>query len=332
MADGQTSTTIWNGNWIQVKVPLPFSLKWVNSYVLPEPDGEGFTVVDPGLRTEEAIGAWQEAMERHGLSMRDVKRIILTHQHPDHYGLAGYFQEQSGAPVYMTKRAHDYTIRLWGERADFSGDLHQLFEVHGMPRELLEAIDGNLDAFLERVSPQPVVTYIEAGSEMEFGGSIWQLIDAPGHAFGQVCFYDAQHGWMLCGDQVLPRITPNIGFVPGEEENPLEHFLTSLRELSRYEVKMAFPGHRDPFPEFEERIEALLQHHERRLTSMLGLLKQPLTAFELCEETFGKSLRSNPHNLRFAMQETLAHLHYLEQQGSVIRTVGAPVVFQAAGD
>ncbi|MCU6712459.1 MBL fold metallo-hydrolase [Paenibacillus sp. J5C_2022] len=302
--------------WLQVKVPLPFSLKWVNSYMVPEE--RGYTIIDPGLRTEEAVGAWSKVMQDRGIAWLDISRIVLTHQHPDHYGLAGYMQERSGAPVYMSSRAHAYARRLWGEDSDYPEALESLFLQHGMPEGLMDDIVRNLAEFVSRVSPQPVVQYIEAGEKLQLGGRQWQLIDAPGHAFGGLCFYQPELGWMLCGDQVLPHITPNVSVVPGEERDPLGCFLHSLEELKAWEVTLALPGHREPFTGFRERIEQLQGHHDRRLAAMEELLKgAPMSAFAVCETSFGSHLRRNPHNLRFAMAETLAHLFHLEGMGRV---------------
>lgn len=310
----QVVTVVLDNRWIQVKVPLPFSLKWVNSYLIPE--ANGYTLIDPGLRSEEAIDAWDEALRRHGIRWTDIVRVILTHQHPDHYGLAGYVQSKCGAPVYLSKSSHAYALRLWGEGSTFAGELQSLFAGHGMPQELVEAIGRHLDSFVPLVSPQPHVTYIEAGDEIEIGGLTWLMIEAQGHASGQLCFYQRDRKWMICGDQVLPHITPNVSVVPGETKEPLAAFLRSLEELSRYETALAFPGHRDPFANFAERIGELAAHHERRLDKMEELLRErPRTAFDMCEALFGSRLRGNTHNLRFAMAETLAHLAELERRG-----------------
>ncbi|MEK3881722.1 MBL fold metallo-hydrolase [Paenibacillus sp. PL2-23] len=303
-------------NWLQVKVPLPFSLKWVNSYVIPEENG--YTIIDPGLGTEEAKALWEEVLAQNGLAWSDIRRVVLTHQHPDHYGLAGYVQEKSGAPVWITRRSHAYAVRLWGAESRFRNDLRELYSAHGMPQEEMDAIAANLDSFHALVSPQPEVRYMEPGGTMLLGGRSWELIAAPGHAYGAVCLYQRDIRWMICGDQVLPHITPNVSAVPGEEPNPLADFLQSLEELKRYDVDYALPGHRDPFNGFRERIVELQSHHARRLQGMTDLLaEEPRTAFALCETLFGTRLRTNPHNLRFAMSETLAHLFYLEQEGKV---------------
>lgn len=304
----------WPGGIIQVKIPLPFSLKWVNSYLLPGEDG--YTLIDPGLRTAEAEAAWEKALAATGIGFGDVRTIVLTHQHPDHYGLAGWFQDRTGVPVRMSRQSHDYAKRLWGEDRSFNGELVGLFARHGMPEPLQEAVASHLESFVERVTPQPQVTYLESGERLRMGNLDWVAIDAPGHARGQLCFYAEEAGWMICGDQVLPDITPNISVVPGEDADPLARFLTSLTELSRYEVRLAFPGHRDPFADFGGRIQSIAAHHDRRLAQIETLAAAgPQSGYALCEALFGARIAGNAHNLRFAMAETLAHLVYLERAG-----------------
>ncbi|WP_341281711.1 MBL fold metallo-hydrolase [Paenibacillus sp. FSL H8-0537] len=319
----------WEHGLLQVKLPLPFALKTVNSYVFTEPAG-GYTLIDPGLRTEETLAAWGEVFADHSFAPEQISRIILTHQHPDHYGLAGYFAELSGAPVLMSRRAHNYAKRLWGEGSTMTEEFADLFALHGMPQHDIDEISSNFSSFHEKVSPQPQqeqIIYIEAGETLMLGGSQWELLDAPGHAYGQLCFYEANKQWMICGDQVLPRITPNISIMPGEEINPLGDFLASLDRLSEYEVKRAFPGHYDSFTTFASRIAEIKQHHVQRLEQMRMMLQEPLTGFEVCERSFGARVQQSPHQHRFAMAETLAHLYELELSGNISRTERAGVIY-----
>lgn len=306
-----------------MKVPLPFSLKYVNSYLLH--DERGYTIVDPGLHTPEAVQAWQEALDANGIAIGSIHTIVLTHQHPDHYGLAGWFQEQTGgAPVYISEASYAYTQRLWGSDAgaSFAADLTELYEAHGMPQPVLDEIAPHLDSFIPKVSPQPKVTFLEAGQTIEMGGLSWQTIDTPGHAKGQLCFYASDVKRMLVGDQVLPDITPNISVVPGDGEDQLEQFLDSLEQIRKLEVELAFPGHRDPFTNYKERIEQLIAHHERRLTQMYSLIQAGAnTGYTLCMQLFGERIAGNTHNLRFAMSETLAHLFHLEKCGRIERSL-----------
>ncbi|RXZ84639.1 MBL fold metallo-hydrolase [Paenibacillaceae bacterium] len=312
----EQATSIWCGDWIQVKSPLPFSLKWVNSYLIPG-DG-GYTLIDPGLHTPEAVQAWRAVLEQFHIKWHDIAQIVLTHQHPDHYGLAGWFQERTEAPVVMSRLAHNYARRLWGGSRQFDQALTELFGSHGMPEQMLQEIDRHLLSFVSLVSPQPVVQYLdESDGKLVIGDAEWQTIPTPGHASGHLCFYERKERRMFCGDQVLPDITPNISLLPGDDPNPLHSFLQSLELLGSYDVELAFPGHRDPFMNFTERTVELRRHHDRRLERISAWLQLPLNAFEVCIRMFGERVAENAHHLRFAMAETLAHLHYLHVRGSL---------------
>lgn len=317
------------GGIIRVKVPLPFSLKWVNSYLIA--DAKGFTLIDPGLHTPEALEAWELALKTHRLGCGDIHTVLLTHQHPDHYGLAGWFQQRTGAPVLISRQAYGYASRMWGQDRSFAAELTGLYARHGMPASELAGIEAHNESFLAKVSPQPDVTFIEAGETLQIGEREWVAIDAPGHARGQLCLYAQEPRWMFCGDQVLADITPNIGIVPGEGDDPLQEFMDSLVQLRGYEVELALPGHRDPLTRFAERIDELLSHHERRLDKMTGLLKEtPCTGYEMCGRLFGPRIAGDIHNLRFAMSETLAHLFHLEKRGlAASADAGGVVVFTA---
>lgn len=317
-ANIQDITKLLDNGWIQVKVPLPFALKYVNAYLVPEQDG-GYTVIDPGLHTPEAVVAWDGVLQSLGMTFRDITRIVLTHQHPDHYGLAGLFQQRSGAPVWISRASQLYAERMWGTDRSLADQLVELFRLHGMPEDLRQGIKDNLESFVPMVTPYPDVTFLEVGQPFRLGGIDWTTIEAHGHAEGEVLFYDEASRLIVCGDQVMPDITPNVSVVPGEREDPLEAFLTSLQQLSKLDVELALPGHREPFTDFTGRCEGLIAHHARRLDKMNALLQdQPgseATGFAMCELLFGARITLNMHNLRFAMAETLAHLVRLEKQG-----------------
>jgi len=305
-------------NIIQVKVPVPFSLKWVNSYLILEQSG--YTIIDPGLRIEESITVWEQVLLELQLVWEQCVQIIITHQHPDHFGLAGFVQQRSGAPVYMTEEAHQYTLNLWGDdKGNYEHNMSELLHKHNVPVNVIQAILHNLQEFQSRVEPFPNVTYIKAGNHIEIGKDIWEIIETKGHAYGQVMFYDPKQQILICADQVLPRITPHVGVIPGEDRDVLHEFIMNLRQLAVLEVKLALPGHREPFEYFSKRAYEIIAHHERRLERIEQhvIEHHEIDAFSCCEWVFGTHLRLNAHNMRFALTEIIAHLEELVRQGRI---------------
>ena len=310
-----------DGGWFRVRVPLPFPLKSVNAYLIPAPDG--WTLVDPGLRTPEAERLWPDVLRRCGIDFRDIRAVVVTHQHPDHIGLAGWFQERSGAPVYLSERAHAYAMRLWGPERTFTAELPALYREHGLPREMEEPLREHLESFVAMVSPLPEPTLVRGGGSIAIGGKMWEIIDTPGHADGHLCFLLREERLLLSGDQVLAGITPNISLVPGGEPSVLARYLDSLAALETLEVDLALPGHRDPIRDSRGRIGQIREHHVKRLEAMEAMLAAPLSAYEICMRLFGDRARGSMHNLRFAMSETLAHLEHLEREGRAASLRGA---------
>ncbi|RKN85363.1 MBL fold metallo-hydrolase [Paenibacillus ginsengarvi] len=292
---------------IQVKVPLPFPLRWVNSYVVRSRDG--WTLIDPGLHTAEAEELWNRAMEQYGLSVGELRSIVLTHHHPDHYGLTGWFQQQSGAKVHMSALGCEQARALWGEGETMSVTLLELFRRHGMDEGTLALMADHMTGFVSQVSPQPDLSVIDPGNLFPIGDRLYRPIVTPGHAAGHLCFYDEERSELFCGDHVLPQITPNVGYIPGFDRDPLRSYMNSLEEVSRLKVETAYPGHREPFRTFGARALEIVRHHEERLAIMEASLAEPQTSYALCRAYFGDRL--SIHQLRFALSETIAHLIYL---------------------
>lgn len=311
-----------NRSILQIKSPLPFPLRWVNSYIIR--GSKGCTLIDPGLHTEESKANWLRVLKEQNIDFRDIEKIVLTHHHPDHYGLSGWFQEKTNAPVFMSEKAYGQAVRLWGEDTTINHDLIALFVKHGMSTETADLMLPHLESFIPLVSPQPKVDCLIPGGSITLGDSEYLMIAADGHAAGQLCFYNQEHEEMFCGDQVLPRITPNISYLPGGDANPLDTFLSSLQDIQRYSVKKAYPGHRDPFQAFAERTQEIIQHHQERLQAILDMLETPRSAYEVCSTMFGDRL--SIHQLRFAMAETLAHTSYLLRQNKVEEHIEAACI------
>ncbi|WP_054956192.1 MBL fold metallo-hydrolase [Paenibacillus dakarensis] len=301
---------------LRIKITLDSPLRWVNSYLLQ--DEHGITLIDPGPRTEVTEQEWKETLASLQINEEHITSIVLTHHHPDHYGLAGWFQERTGAKVWMSERAHKEAQLMWGgggHASDMNEKLPAFFAEHGMPHEWLRQIPEHLNRFFSQVNPEPQVSYIDEMMPVRMGGRIWLPVQTAGHAPGHLSFYQKDSGVILCGDAVLPQISPNISLVPGSDDEPLRLYLDGLRRLRELHVRAAYPGHRGPFMHFSERIDALLLHHEERLAEISGMLSAAggLTGYEACIALFGNKL--GVHQMRFAMCEALAHLAELVRQG-----------------
>nr|WP_209851575.1 MBL fold metallo-hydrolase [Paenibacillus sediminis] len=289
-------------------------LRWVNSYILR--GSNGVTIIDPGPHIDGAEEEWEKSLKHLRLSASDIAAIVLTHHHPDHYGLSGWFQQMSNAPVFMSERAHKEAKLMWGQGNTMSEQIVSLFRQHGMTDDLLSPIPVHLQSFFTQVTPQPEVSYIVPDVPFVMGDRSWIPISTSGHAPGHISFYDEYSGEIICGDAVLPQISPNVSLLPNSDPQPLKSYMEGLHKLNQYAVEQAYPGHRGPFTHYHERIESLLIHHQERLNSIYKIIEQsPQTGFEVCTSLFGTNLST--HQMRFAMSEALAHLAELERQGRI---------------
>ncbi|MNJ36653.1 ribonuclease Z [compost metagenome] len=297
---------------VQIPITMAPPLRQVNSYLLR--GSEGITIVDPGPRTEVTEKEWAEVWKELRIHPSDITSIVITHHHPDHYGLAGYLQSLTGAAVHMSRRSFEEAERMWGAASTVNETLPALFRQHGMPEEWVSQLPNHMSSFIPQVTPSPDITFVSEEVPIIMGGRSWEPVMSGGHAPGHLSFYNRNKKIMLCGDAVLPQISPNISLVPGSEPEPLCSFVDALKRLGTYDVEMAFPGHRNPFNYFGERTRLLIEHHEERLQRIEQLLQQePLTGFQICNSLFGTNL--GIHQMRFAMSETLAHLVELVRQG-----------------
>lgn len=300
--------TMFEHGIIQVKIAMSYPLRWVNSYIIV--GDRTWSVIDPGPRSEENEAAWQKVWGTLELDVAQLESIILTHHHPDHYGLAGWLQAQSDAPVYMSARSLAEARLSWGEGNTAAYDLIDFYTVNGMSNEITDQLPEHLQSFVAQVLPQPQVSIITPEQPFKISGHWWIPIQTSGHAAGHLSFYQADWKLMICGDAVLPQISPNISLIPNSDPEPLQSYLDGLRILGEYEVEWAYPGHRRPFTGFRERTIKLLDHHEQRLDAMTERIRiQPLNGYDVCMSIFNSKLTL--HQLRFAMSETLAHLEEL---------------------
>lgn len=304
----------------QVRLPLPFALNSVNVYLLR--DGDGWTVLDTGLNTEAARAVWQAVFAQLDILPGQIRRVILTHTHPDHFGMAGWFQSltpEEVPTVYMSEEEAAWVRHVWQKEGRTGREFDAYLVACGMPDDMIETVARSMDHTSEQTLPHPTRTaFLKPGDLITIGERQFEAIHAPGHSDGQLIFYDAADRLLLSGDHVLMKITPNIGLWPESQPDPLGQYLGSLRSLLLLDVRLALPGHKTLINDWQGRLGELLAHHDARLEHTLKAIETPITVYDASLKVFDSG-KFSPHEWRFAMAETLAHLEHLRLAGRAQR-------------
>lgn len=305
----------------RLRLPLPFALDHVNCYLIR--GDRAWTLLDTGLHTPEGWQSWLAAFDALGIGPQDVAQIVLTHVHPDHYGMAGALQAwtHNTAPVRMSAATAQAAEVIWRSPAEaWLDETSAYLRRNGLEASFLESVLHSMRGMRAAVRPHPErVESFAPGDELLLGNRRVQAISAQGHADDQTVFYDAADRLLLCGDQVLMRITPNVGTWPNTPANPLGRFLTDLRRLRQLDVRLALPGHRREISDFAPRIDELLAHHAKRLIAIREAIPADgATTLEITRRVFPTDGYTT-HEVRFAAAETLAHLEYLIEAGKATR-------------
>ena len=320
------------GLWC-VPVPIPGSpLPYVLAYAFEVPDG--VVLVDPGWNAAEALAALEEGLGSFGAKLEDVRGVLVTHLHPDHYGLAGRVREVSGAWVGL----HPADAALIPGRYE---DVDELLErisgwlaQTGAPAEdLAELRDASMQLRRFVVVARPDVPLAD-GDRPDLPGWRLRAVHTPGHTPGHLCFVEERTGVVLTGDHVLPTISPNIARHPQAGPDPLAAYLASLERLRRWGDGLALPGHQWRFDGLAGRIDELLAHHEQRLDAVEAAVASGAeTIWEVATRTSWSRPWEEIHGFmrRAALGETAAHLVHLEGRGRLERTAGSPLRWRVGG-
>lgn len=300
-------------------IPFPSPLAYSYSYALRYPDG--IVVVDLGWDSDEAWHAFLAGLSRAGAGLDEVMGVVVTHAHPDHYGLAPRIREQTSAwmGAHPDERAQ---IRVDAEerrarRADITGWLQEC----GVPELLLVELEGELGA-LDGVMPtiQPDVELADGVPVPGTGGALVP-VHTPGHTAGHLCFHERERNLLLTGDHVLPKVTPNVARRPGSDPDPLRDFLASLGRLHGIaDSAVVLPGHEWPFDRLSSRVDVLLRHHRERLAEIEhAVVRGCDTVWKVAEAvSWAREFSAfTPRSLRSALGETAAHLVRLGEEGRI---------------
>ncbi|HXW10617.1 MAG TPA: MBL fold metallo-hydrolase [Steroidobacteraceae bacterium] len=322
-------------NLYWARIPLPMELNHINVWLLDDEDG-GWLLVDTGMSEDVCREAWV-SLEQQLLQGRPLRNVLVTHDHPDHMGLAGWLAQRHGAPLWMSAIGHGSTLEFLATPGeDVDARRLRFVASHGMEisPDGARRTGGGTEHGRWYGAVPPLARAVAGGDRIEAGGRAWDVIETSGHCRGHLCLHDAANRVLISGDQVLPTISPNVSVLATRpDSNPLAEFLESLARLERQCAPdtLVLPSHGRPFRGLHRRIEVLRSHHLQQLDALRAACREPTAAYALLPVMYGRPLRGFHRFL--AVGETVAHLNHLWHDGAVERRVdeAGRVTFKASG-
>lgn len=302
-----------------MRLAMPMALDHINVYAVR--DGGGWTLVDTGLNLPATRAEW-EALLAGPLEGRPATRVICTHMHPDHIGLAGWLCERSRAPLAMTRLEYVMARMLLADTGRPAPECGAVFyRAAGWSGEQLESYRRDFGQFGRAVAPMPAgYIRMREGDRLTIGGADWRVVVGEGHSPEHACLWREADGVVLGGDQILPKISSNVSVWPTEPDaDPLGDWLASLERMKTVfpDDVLVLPSHGEPFRGAQARLDALLRGHRTALRRLERALRSPKRAVDVFPALFARPVGDGVRGM--ATGESLAHLNYLLRQGRVER-------------
>ena len=308
-----------------LRMPLPFALDHINLWMLE--DGDGWTLVDTGVNLPTTHEAWNKIFDRLGAC---IKRVIVTHCHPDHFGLAGWLTRRFGVALWMPQAEFLGGHAMYAETSGYSTALTlELFKAHGLDADRQRGIGQRGNSYRLGVSEPPThYRRIFNDDVITVGRHRWKVIMGYGHSPEHAALYSDSLGVLISGDMLLPKISTNISVWPIEpESDPVKLFLNSIDKFKSLPANtLTLPSHGLPFFGMHGRIAQLHRHHEERLKETMEKCSEWTTANDLMPILFRRTL--DAHQAFFAMGEAIAHLNHLLHEGLLRRERGPDSIFR----
>ncbi len=319
-AEGEATEVAEGVLWM--RLPLPMALDHVNVFALN--DGDGWTVIDTGFATRKTKAIWEKLMAG-PLGGRPVNRVLVTHHHPDHVGLAGWFQSEHDAELITTRTAWLFSRMLLLDEHDRPTQEHLHFwRRAGMDPEILE-LRANERPFnyADCVAPMPLgFRRVQEGQTFRAGGRNWTVRLGNGHAPDHVTLWSQDDKLVIAGDQLLPSISSNLGVYATEPEaDPVGQWLDSCEGFLPHarEDHFVLPGHKLPYTGLPTRLRQLIDNHHGALARLRTHLQTPASAGDCFPPLFKRSIGAGEYGL--ALVEAVGHVNHLYQEGELTRTL-----------
>ena len=302
------------------RFPMPMSLDHINLWLLEDEDG--WTVVDTCLGITSAKKLWEELFSGF-MGNKPVTRVIVTHMHPDHVGLAGWLTERFGCELWMSREEFLMCRAMAADTGREAPEVAiRFYRAAGYSDEQLDVYRRRFGGFGRAISPLPdSIRRLVDRETITIGDRYWQVIGGSGHSPEHVSLYCPALKLLISGDQILPRITPNVSLFPTEPQgDPLKEWLRSsarIRETLPDDL-LVLPAHEAPFLGLHTRLTQIIEAHESDLDSLFDFLSEPRRAVDCFPALFNRKIEQD--SIGLATGETLAHLSCLLGRKRIRRT------------
>jgi glyoxylase-like metal-dependent hydrolase (beta-lactamase superfamily II) len=300
----------------ELRLPIPFEDGQVNVFLFP--DGDEADLLDCGMNSDESVEVIRHAIAQLGATR--LRRLVVTHIHPDHYGAAGTFAGEGLADLYIHRLEVPLVHPRYVELEQLVKEVRTYLLVNGVSTDDAEVLSNSQRALSQVVKTAEPSVQLDGAESLQMGRRNLRVEWTPGHSPGHICLYDRQDKLLFAGDHMLPELSPNIGLHPQSTPDPLHEYLDGLRRLAAYEPELILPAHGRPFTGAPARVSVLEAHHKRRLdqiVEIVGTGKE--SGWQVALELWGP--RENLYEKRLALQEALAHLQALAVDGRVTKSV-----------